>query len=216
MHNKKRRIGITLRVVKSQTYDEKRDALSQDWPAFLEKIDIIPIYLPNKFSDIKSYVKELELDGIIISGGDNIGDNPERDNTEKKLIEICMQAKKPIFGVCRGMQVLNRFFGGETVKNINSDHVNKRHDIALDEMFSKAFQKQSVNVNSFHNNIITQNNLGENLVSFATVNDGTVEGFYHRDLPIIGVMWHPERDSNSFNLEFVKKFFNKRDFLGQN
>ena len=212
MNGKKQRIGITLRVVKSSTYNEKRDALSQDWPTFLEKIDIIPIYLPNSYSNIKSYFEELDLSGIIISGGDNIGDDSERDDTEKKLIEFCIQSKKPIFGVCRGMQVLNKFFDGRISKNMNSDHVNKRHDIILNDKFSKIFQKQSIDVNSFHNNIITKNDLSKNLVSFATAEDNTIEGFYHKELPIIGVMWHPERDSNSLNQDFLKKFFNEQCF----
>ena len=105
-----KKIGITTRIVNAQEYEEKRDALSQDWVEFLEIENIIPILIPNNLSNIPLFLKEINLDGIILSGGDNIGDDDERDNTEKQIIEFGISKKIPIFGVCRGMQVLNKFF----------------------------------------------------------------------------------------------------------
>ena len=81
MSNKK--IGITLRTVNASNYDEQRDALSQDWPPFLEKINLTPIFIPNSLDNITEFLDKIEVDGFILSGGDNVGDNPLRDNTEK-------------------------------------------------------------------------------------------------------------------------------------
>ena len=115
LSSSKIRIGITLRVVKANNYDEKRDALSQEWTSFLEKLDAYPIFIPNTLTNVESFLKSMRLDGMILSGGDNIGDNSERDRTEKAIIEYGINSKIPIFGVCRGMQVLNKYFGGSII-----------------------------------------------------------------------------------------------------
>ena len=124
-----KKIGITTRIVNAQEYEEKRDALSQDWVEFLEIENIIPILIPNNLSNIPLFLKEINLDGIILSGGDNIGDDDERDNTEKQIIEFGISKKIPIFGVCRGMQVLNKFFKGKMIVSQNNEHVKKDHEI---------------------------------------------------------------------------------------
>ena len=46
MTKSKPRIGISLRVVKEERYDEKRDALSQEWTFVMEKLDALPILIP--------------------------------------------------------------------------------------------------------------------------------------------------------------------------
>ena len=193
-----KKIGITTRIVNAQEYEEKRDALSQDWVEFLEMENIIPILIPNNLSNIPLFLKEINLDGIILSGGDNIGDDNERDNTEKQIIEFGISKKIPIFGVCRGMQVLNKFFKGKIVSSKNNDHVKKDHEIIIsDKKISDFLNQDQIIVNSFHKNIIKFEDVGESLNPFAIhKSDDTVEGFTHKELPITGVMWHPERDQN--------------------
>ena len=74
MRNKKKRFGISLRVELIEKYNEKRDTLSQEWTNFLQKRAIIPILIPNTLDDVKSYISDLGIDGLILSGGDNIGE----------------------------------------------------------------------------------------------------------------------------------------------
>ena len=79
-----------------------------------------------------------------------------------------------------------------------------------------SIKKKSLKVNSFHNNIITNSNLGKNIEPFAIAeNDKTIEGFFHKTLPIVGVMWHPERDSNYENQLIVKNIFSKKLFWNE-
>ena len=59
-------IAISLRIVKAQNYDETRDALSHDWPQFLENLGIIPIYIPNNLLNVKNYLSTFEIDGLIL------------------------------------------------------------------------------------------------------------------------------------------------------
>ena len=75
----KPKIAISLRIVNAANYDEKRDALSHDWPTFLEKLGFNPIFVPNSLSDVIAFLADMKVDGIVLSGGDNIGDTPQRD-----------------------------------------------------------------------------------------------------------------------------------------
>ncbi|QDI88796.1 peptidase C26 [Candidatus Nitrosopumilus sp. SW] len=206
MVKKSVRVGISLRVVDAPNYNEKRDALSQDWIFFLEKLGVIPVFIPNNMSDVKDFLKEMNIDGLILSGGDNIGDHPERDKTERNVIEFAIESKTPLLGICRGMQVINKFFDGNVVKNKNSKHVGNVHQIKILNLISKLFDGEKILVNSFHNNIIPKDMLGSELNSFAiSTEDNTVEGFFHKKLPFSGIMWHPERDQNENNLLIVKQ-----------
>ena len=198
MINNMLKIGITTRVINSETYSEKRDAISQDWTKFIEKINVIPIFIPNVLSNPILFIQENELDGLILSGGDDIGFPPERQKTEQAIIEFGMENQLPILGVCRGMQVLNKHFGGTHKTLSTNEHVNQHgHPISIkSENILKHFE-ESIIVNSYHHNVITKNSLGKDLIPFAlSENDKTVEGFSHSRLPIIGVMWHPEREQD--------------------
>jgi putative glutamine amidotransferase len=214
MSNKK--IGITLRTVNASNYDEQRDALSQDWPPFLEKINLTPIFIPNSLDNITEFLDKIEVDGFILSGGDNVGENPLRDNTEKKIIEFGMTHNLPIFGVCRGLQAINKFFNGSVVScepPANLKHLAKPHLIKIINKNLLSFLDKSIQVNSYHNNIITDESLGENLQEFAITDfDNSIEGIIHKSKPIIGVMWHPERTPNKENQLIVSKVFHDKDF----
>lgn len=205
------RIGITMRIVQAPNYNEERDALSHDWNRFSELTNITLIHLPN-LSDIISYVEELDLDGIILSGGDNIGDTPIRDDTENKIMNYCFSNQIPLFGVCRGMQIINTFFDGKLGKDKTENHVNIPHSIEIVNSECISTNEKLVTVNSFHQNIIEFSSLGNDLDVFAiSKNDNSVEGFVHKSLPIMGVMWHPEREPNSFNQNLITHFFSHSD-----
>ena len=202
-------IGISLRITNAKDYDEKRDSLSHDWPKLMEELGINIVFIPNSLKNIRSYLSELNLSGFIISGGDNIGDNVERDKTEIEMIKFAMKNKIPLFGVCRGMQIINKFFDGTISTSEKSNHVGKYHNInIINQNFFKFFKNKNTKVNSFHNNLIYNENLGSDLIPFATISeDGTVEGFFHKLFPIIGVMWHPERQATIESKTMLKHFF---------
>jgi len=208
----RKKIGISLRVVENQNYEERRDAISHDWSQFFEELNFIPILIPNTLSNIESFLEELQLDGIILSGGSDIGVYTERDKTEKKILEYGVKTNLPILGVCRGMQIINDFFNGEIMKAQNNEHVNLDHSISIiDQTFSNIFGSE-ISVNSYHKNMIYQNNLGENLNVFAiTKKDNSIEGFFHSQYSIVGVMWHPEREQNKNNKLLLQKIFNNND-----
>ena len=149
----------------------------------------------------------MQVQCLILSGGDNIGDSQDRDETEQKIINYSLEKKIPLIGICRGMQVINTFFGGTIETLENSKHVGDPHFVSLNKNFASFLHTEKLQVNSFHNNVIRQKNLGKNLEPFAMANDDTTEGFYHTKLPIFGVMWHPERTPNYGNELIIRKIF---------
>jgi len=204
------KIGISLRIMDAPNYKEKRDALSHDWISFLEENEMIPILIPNRLKNVKQFLEKMEIDGLILSGGDNVGDNLERDKTERELIKFSIKENIPLFGVCRGMQAINNFFGGKIRESNNKKHVGNHHKIKITNP-NFVINNKIQDVNSFHNNIILEEELGEKLKKFAVADDdGTVEGFYHEELPIVGVMWHPEREPNQFNQVILQNFVKQK------
>lgn len=214
----KPKIGISLRVVDAPNYDEKRDALSHDWPRLLEKLGFHPIYIPNNLKHVDEFFSDMFLDGLILSGGDNIGENKNRDQTENSLLKLAIEKKIPTFGVCRGMQLINNYFGGEISFNNSTEHVSTNHDVEItNDKFTSIFDSNKIKVNSYHRNTIKINQVGQNLNPFAiSKDDNTIEGFFHTSFPIIGVMWHPERSKVLNDEMILAKIFQKKTFWADN
>lgn len=207
-------IAISLRIVKAQNYDETRDALSHDWPQFLENLGIIPIYIPNNLSNVKNYLSAFEIEGLILSGGDNLGTDPIRDKTETELLEYAISKNIPILGICRGLQLINQYFGGSLTENNTDLHVGTKHNLDIvDKKLEKILNSSEINTNSFHRNTILDSDLSSELTPIAIHRkDNTVEAALHNTLPIIGLMWHPERGSENSDREIVNSIFKKRLF----
>ena len=210
------KIAISLRIQKLAEINEKRDTLSHDWIKLFNEYNFEPVLIPNNLKNLESFLDYHTIDGFILSGGDNIGDDQERDLTERTILKYAIEHTKPLFGVCRGLQVINNYFDGTQLITKNKNHVKKNHNITLSGIVSKQLDLSERNVNSFHDNIIKNDMLGNDLHPFAiSDSDQTVEGIIHSNLPILGVMWHPERNIdleseknliiNTFNKLFWKK-----------
>lgn len=133
-------------------------------------------------------VLSLEPDGIFLSNGPgDPKDVPEVVENIKKLIEADKENNLPIFGICLGHQLLSLALGADTykmkfghrgsnqpVKNLLTGRVqisSQNHGYAVDDKSLEGLPMEITHVN---------------------VNDGTVEGMRHRELPIYSVQYHPE------------------------
>ncbi len=203
----KKVVAVSLRVLCSADYGEDRDAVSHDWIRYFDKINLMPVLIPNIITDPVELIEKTKVQAILLTGGGdvNINNNNElegkRDLTERKLIEWAIDNNCPIIGVCRGMQALNVFFGGSIEYNIektySEKHVSCTHSIFIsDNKISSRIGEEFV-TNSFHDNGVTEKSLAKVLQPFAFSKKGLVEGFFHRKLNICGISWHPERQNSS-------------------
>lgn len=204
-----KRIGLTQRVDIIESYGERRDALDQQWSSLLLDLGALPVPLPNIAPEkIPELVDSLQLDAVIITGGNSLSYldptakdiAPERDAFELALIVYMESKVLPIFGICRGMQIINHHFLGRLVKIDN--HIAKHHSIFPDAQ-AIALPNE---VNSFHSWTIPSDGLGENLNALALDENGNIEAFTHQTKKIAGIMWHPEREENinHLTLTFMK------------
>lgn len=214
-------VGISQRVILNKN-GSRLDSLEHDYLRYYSKFDINLIPIPNIIDDISKYIEKNRIEYIILSGGGEIGSDfskhlekpdlfyqPERDLVESELLKYAVEEKIPVLGECRGAQFINLFFGGALIDSISNNLPNSNNRIAtnhmieiVDDKFDKFFTTNSLEVNSFHENGFTKNELSSELKEFALCNDGIVEGFYHRKLPILGIMWHPERMKGSEEINY--------------
>ena len=173
------------------------------------------MHIPNTLKNLDSFLDEMNLDGIVLSGGDNIGENKKRDETENKILNYALEKKIPIIGVCRGMQLINKYFGGKLSIDNSTIHLAEKHNVDIThENFRALFSSESFLVNTYHQNMIQVEGMGNGLKPFAIFSkDGSIEGFFHEEFYIIGVMWHPERDPDSNSKIILSTIFKNKNFL---
>lgn len=176
-------IAITQRVQVLSDIHERRDALSQEWASLSAICGFMPILLPNVLPVAEMLIKQLPVEGMLFSGGNDLasygGDAPERDQVEHFLIEYAIAHRVPLLGVCRGMQLLLDHFG--TPLAPVEHHVRTSHTLDNGDT-----------VNSFHSFGAVR--CCPPLKAVCSSEDGVVEGVRHMDYPWIrGIMWHPER-----------------------
>jgi len=186
-------------------YDTHIDFIDHHWLNFFNKKKIDFILLPNKKKLALQKIKNSKkINFIIIPGGTDLFKKDKiskiRLDIEKLLIQHSIKRKIPLLGVCRGMQLINHYYGGKLNKVKN--HMKVKNQIFLKDSM---FKKKLMTVKCYHTFGINKSNLGKNLKIKAVDNNNNIEMFEHKQKNIIGVMWHPERESNYNKLELIFK-----------
>ena len=123
------------------------------------------------------------------------GLEPERDTAELMLLERFPAAGKPVLGICRGIQVINVFFGGTLCQDLPGHSAVDGHDSFHTVRTARspllAVCGPLCRVNSAHHQAADAPGRGLRAVQWAE--DGAVEAVCHDCLPVWGVQWHPER-----------------------
>lgn len=190
-----RKIGVTQRVEVS-VHGERRDCLDQRWSPLLAALGLQVVPLPNVGQPAVHQFESLELDGLLLTGGNDLvatgseTASRERDEHEMALLGGALHRGLPILAICRGMQLVNLAFGGRLAKR--EGHVAVRH--ALDVRANRWGWPARLEVNSYHEYGIGPHDVGHGLRVVATDAEGGVEALEHEELPVAGVMWHPERE----------------------
>lgn len=207
-----KRIAITQRLIENDAYHEIRESLDINYCNLIYDCGFIPIVLPFEV-DFKSYFKELSITGVILSGGNdlNIVSTNElslkRDAYELKLLDYCINNEIPIYGICRGMQVIAHYFGSKLAKVENQVNIN--HSLSCNPLSKYySYLNEIDQVNSFHDFGISL--LSKNLKISATDLKGNIKAIEHTRHKVFAQMWHSERriPFNHNEKQLIKEFFN--------
>ncbi len=195
--------------------------MNQTYVRELEKRGALPVLIPLNMSEATLAGILGGLDGLFLPGGEdmdpaNYGEerhaqlgpvDKERDRTELFLVRHAIAAGMPVFGVCRGVQVINVACGGALYQDIHS----QRPDLDKHDYYPPKFERFQITqdvaiepdsrlaqalgathpINSMHHQGVKR--LGECLRVVATAPDGLPEALECPSLPyVLGVQWHPE------------------------
>ena len=131
--------------------------------------------------------------GLLLPGGGDIhGQLPPEEHA---LIRWFAEAGRPILGICRGMQALNVYFGGTLYDYIPDHQVPDTypvHPTTATALLGELLGPTPL-VNTNHHQAVER--LGRDLLVCQRADDGVVEAIVHTTLPILGLQWHPERQS---------------------
>ncbi len=152
-----------------------------------------------------------DYDGLILPGGGDIDPklfgqlpggtrffDPELDRLQLAVLDAFVMDRKPVLGICKGMQMINIYFGGDICQHLSVSFGHEHRGVdqihgsrAVKGSFLERLYGESFPVNSAHHQGVECPGRGIEYVQFAP--DGVVEGLRHRYLPVTGVQWHPER-----------------------
>lgn len=215
-------IGISSGFEFDQNYLFKgypRLMLNRDYPRSIEQAGGIPIVLPLTESYAIALEQVRAVDGLVLSGGQDVNPliygqepheklgniSPERDAFELLLLRAAVELKKPVMGICRGSQVMNAYFGGTLfqdnslkdgayIKHAQSANPQLPiHHVTAEKgsFLEKAVGEEVFLINSFHHQSIDQ--VAPGFKAIATSNDGLIEGIEAvGDHFMFAVQWHPE------------------------
>jgi putative glutamine amidotransferase len=179
----------------------------------------LPCIIPY-LRDAEMHVRYCEkMDGLMLVGGADVAaerygqeplaseypPTPERDNFELAFLHTFMETGKPVFGICRGIQLLNVALGGTLIQDIPSmlnmvHHMQGvgmqeiAHEVRIDpdSLIARLLGSEDIEVNSFHHQCV--DHLGDGLLAVGHSEEGIIEVIEHDSYPfMLAVQWHPER-----------------------
>lgn len=148
-------------------------------------------------------------DGLLLSGGGDIHPSyygkqrtgldasvdSRRDEREWELLRQFCAHNKPVFGICRGIQLIDVFFGGTLFQHLGTAYVHEStiHTVITAENSQlRPLLGEQLPVNSYHHQAIRTLGAGLRVTAVSDA-DGVIEAIDHERLPIMAVQWHPER-----------------------
>jgi putative glutamine amidotransferase len=197
-------------------YDEKLESywMLPGYAQGLEEAGAAPVVLPLTSDPAALERYAHTFDGFLFPGGHDLAPSlygeepsekcgtviPQRDSMEQAFFPLALATRKPLLGICRGIQLMNVALGGDLYQDIkpfehvpHNDHWGKIHTVTVrrDTLLSRILGQDTVLVNSQHHQAVDK--VAPGLVLSALSEDGIVEGIEKPDAKFcLGVQWHPE------------------------
>lgn len=218
MDNKKPVIGLTSSFMTHE--DRELVFLPHAYFDAVRHFGGIPVLIPVFASREELNFLLDRCDGLILTGGDDIDPSlygeeklndtiviaPERDSQEGLVIDMALARNLPIFGICRGIQMMNVHLGGTLYQDIPAQipsdiahSMAKPHHRTCHECrvipgtpLHDLCGCHSFNVNSHHHQAVKD--VAPGFVVIGLSEDGIIEAIYDPAKPFCwGVQWHPEK-----------------------
>lgn len=215
---------------------------SEYYAECVRKTGNVPVMVPMTTNEVELAGTLSRLDVLILTGGEDV--NPalyhaspspelgevfaERDAFDFALMRLAVARRLPLFGVCRGCQALNVFFGGTLWQDLPSEFPVKtvRHsrgdcrfapvhevDVVPGSRLEKVFGRGRQGVNSQHHQAVRDIAPGFRVAARAT--DGVIEAIEGDDYPAVGVQFHPEELDKAADSRSLMLFARILDFCGK-
>lgn len=204
-----------LSVGTTTKFGEPCDVVAEDLVQFVAAAGLQPLVVPNCPDLAPMFVEQAAV--VVLSGGSEVVPEPaafdvgRRQRTERALIDAAVERGVPLLGLCRGMQVINSYFGG-TLRLLpeRQSHVAIEHGVELvsSRLTDALGGTETLTVNSYHHDAIAV--LGEGLGVVGIADDGEIEAIEHCELNVAGLMWHPERACSDASFERAHRQFLRR------
>jgi putative glutamine amidotransferase len=197
-----------------------RAFVSTDYIQAVVQAGGIPLLLPPVTDPTIARSQIMVIDGLVMSGGPDIDPslygeepleklgvvNPLRDEYELVIVKEAAELKKPVLGICRGIQIINVAYGGTlyqdvsqipdcTIKHFQSTTQREAlwHTVSIEpkSVLTTIFGQAAIRVNSYHHQAVKT--LAPGFMATAISTDSVIEAIeLQNEHFVLGVQWHPE------------------------
>jgi len=127
-------------------------------------------------------------DGVIVGPGPG---RPEAAGRTMAIVREAARERRPLFGVCLGLQAIGEAFGGRVVHAPRQMH-GKTSQVTHDGRGAFAGLPSPFTATRYHSLVVDHDGFPAELRANAVSEDSVIQGLEHRELPIAGVQFHPE------------------------
>ncbi|MFQ6551975.1 anthranilate synthase component II [Aestuariibius insulae] len=131
--------------------------------------------------------------------------DPDKAGICLALTQAAAETRIPLMGVCLGHQAIGQAFGGKVVQHTDIVH-GKLGTIQHDGTGIFAGLPSPLTATRYHSLVVDRASLPESLIVNAELEDGTIMGLRHRELPIHGVQFHPESIRSEHGHALLRNF----------